>query len=415
MHKNHFIHTPLTSCRLCEGKSLRQVLQLAPTPAGDRYIAKESFPEKLPVFPLDLNQCEKCGHVQLGGIVDPAYLYKDYIYTTKSSLGLEEHFSSYADLTTKKLALKPGSLVVEIGSNDGTMLQAFKNLGMKVLGIDPAREIAIEATKAGIQTLPEFFSAEVAAGILSKHGHADLIIANNVMANVANVRSIAEAVRQLLAPDGVFVFETGYLKYLAEDVVFDNIYHEHIDYYAIRPLQRFFHSLDMRLTDVHVSQSKGSSIRCFVRLSDACPEVSPIVEELCGREKLHHYQTPAPYRALSTNLESIKSKLHEILQPAKKQGQTIAGFGASVGVTTVLYHFDLGQYISQLIDDNPNRQGLFSPGLGIPVHSPGILYTSERPSWLILLAWRYGSVICQKHHSYEQAGGKFLKILPAVG
>ena len=407
--------TPITRCRLCENTDLTEVLALAPTPAGDHYLPADLHPERLPVFPLSLRQCRECGHVQLGAIVDPEYIYRDYIYTTTSSIGLAEHFQEYAQKTLTDLKLKPGALVVEIGSNDGTMLRAFQKLGMRVLGIDPAIDIAQKATQSGITTIPDFFRNEIADQVLAEHGPAQLIIANNVLANVSSPKDTVAAIRRILAPDGVFVFETGYLKYLAEDVVFDNIYHEHIDYYAIRPLQRFFHSLDMRLTDVHVSQSKGSSIRCFVRLSDACPEVSPIVEELCEREKLHHYQTPAPYRALSTNLESIKSKLHEILQPAKKQGQTIAGFGASVGVTTVLYHFDLGQYISQLIDDNPNRQGLLSPGLGIPVHSPSILYTSQRPSWLILLAWRYGSVICQKHHSYEQGGGKFLKILPAVG
>jgi SAM-dependent methyltransferase len=407
--------TPITQCRLCENTDLTEVLSLASTPAGDHYLPADRHPERLPVFPLSLRQCSQCGHVQLGAIVDPEYIYRDYIYTTTSSIGLAEHFQEYAQKTLNDLKLKPGALVVEIGSNDGTMLRAFQNLGMRVLGIDPAIDIAQKATQAGIPTIPDFFRNEITDQILAEHGPAQLIIANNVLANVSSPKDTVAAIRRLLAPDGVFVFETGYLKYLAEDCVFDNIYHEHIDYYAIRPLKRFFHSLDMRLTDVHVSSSKGSSIRCFVTLSDACAEVSPIVEELCEREKLHHYQTPAPYRALSTNLESIKSKLHEILQPAKKQGQTIAGFGASVGVTTVLYHFDLGQYISQLIDDNPNRQGLFSPGLGIPVHSPSILYTAERPSWVILIAWRYGSVICQRHHSYEQGGGKFLKILPSVG
>lgn len=408
------LSTPLTHCRLCHASDLNEVFTLVPTPAGDHYLPADRNPELLPVFPLSLRQCRVFGHVQLGAIVDPEYIYRDYIYTTKSSLGLAEHFQDYAQKTIAELKLKPGALVVEIGSNDGTMLRAFQNLGMRVLGVDPAIEIARKATESGIPTIPDFFRTEIADQILADHGAAQLVIANNVLANVSSLRSTVTAVRHLMSPDGVFVFETGYLRYLAEDCVFDNIYHEHIDYHAVRPLVRFFSSLDMQITDVHVSNSKGSSIRCFVTHSHADRRVSSTVDELCEREIQHHYQSPTPYKALATHLESVKSNLHEILGAAKARGEIIAGFGASVGVTTMLYFFELEQYISYLIDDNSSRHGLFSPGLGRRVSSPLIFDTKDKPDLVVVLAWRYAGVIVEKYKALTKGGGQFLLPLPKL-
>jgi len=406
--------TPLKSCRLCDGDDLREVLALTPTPAGDHYLPSERHPEKLPVFPLSLFQCATCGHVQLGGVVDPAYLYREYIYTTDSSLGLAEHFRDYAQKTVEKLSLKPGALVVELGSNDGTLLRAFQSLGMRVAGVDPARDIARRATESGIPTISEFFTSGVAAQILAKEGPADLVIANNVMANVSSPGEVVSAVRQILAPHGVFVFETGYLRYLAEDCVFDNIYHEHIDYYALRPLVRFFSSLGMELFDVHVSESKGSSIRCYVSLNAEKRPVASIIPQLIAREKECRYQEPEPYAALAGKLQETKFQLLRILDRERLAGRAAAGFGASVGVTTVLYHFDLGSRISYLVDDNPTRQGLFSPGLGLPVSSPDVLCSDHRPDLVLILAWRYAAQIMAKHVRYSHEGGRILQMLPEV-
>ena len=405
---------PLQSCRLCDSDLLLKVLHLADTPAGDRYLPKEKSPEKLPVFPLSLSQCKACGHVQLSNIVNPSYLYRDYIYTTSSSLGLAEHFANYAEATTNKLSLKPGSFVVEIGSNDGTMLRAFRNMGMRVLGIDPAREIARKATDEGIPTLPEFFSKEIVTQISSEFGQADLIVANNVMANVPDVKLIIEAVKQLLAPGGVFVFETGYLKYLAEDIIFDNIYHEHIDYYSIRPLKTFFHSMGMQLFDVVETHSKGSSIRCFVGHACKSREVSKEIFHLIERENSLGYHTPVPFVELSNKLKATKDKLHAILDDAKSKRKQIAGFGASVGVTTVLHEFELGRYIESLLDDNPAREGLFSPGMSIPVYLAEKQFLDNPPDLVVILSWRYATQILNKHHRTKSKPLKFLTFFPEV-
>jgi SAM-dependent methyltransferase len=408
------VSTPLKSCRLCDSNNLREVLTLTPTPAGDHYLTSERHPERLPVFPLSLFQCASCGHVQLGAVVDPAYLYREYIYTTDSSLGLAEHFRNYARMTAEKLSLKPGALVVEIGSNDGTLLRSFQGLGMRVVGVDPAQTIAQKATASGIPTINEFFTSGVAETILAREGPADLVIANNVMANVSSPREVVSDIRRILAPHGVFVFETGYLRYLAEDCVFDNIYHEHIDYYSVAPLVPFFRMHGMELYDVHVSNSKGSSIRCYVSLKDKKIPIADIVPELIAREKTLGYGEPEPYTALAGKLQETKSQLHEILDCEHMEGRSVAGFGASVGVTTVLYHLDLGSRLDYLVDDNRARQGLLSPGLGLPVTSPDVLLSDRRPELVLILAWRYSAQIVTTHVRYQQGGGAFLQMLPEV-
>lgn len=406
--------TLIQGCRLCGSDRLSKVMPLKPTPVGDLYLPAEKHPEKLESFSLDVFQCGPCGHVQLRAIVDPEYLYTDYIYTTSSSLGLPDHFHAYAKTVCKKLGLRAGGLVVEIGSNDGTMLRGFQQLGMKVAGVDPAKEIAAKATEEGVPTINDFFTADVAKAIVARHGRADLFIANNVLANVPSPRAIFLGAMEMLAEDGVIVFETGYLRYLAEDCVFDNIYHEHIDYYSIRPLVSFFEKLGLQLFDVDVSDSKGSSIRCYVQRQSGKRIVAPIVTELCERELRKGYGTPALYEALAKKLDETKADLHRILKDLKAAGKTVAGFGASVGVTTVLYHFELGGLVDYLLDDNTARQGLFSPGLALEVKSPAILSSPERPDVVLLLAWRYADPITRKHAGYVANGGRFLKMLPEV-
>lgn len=406
--------THIQGCRLCGCESLVKVIPLEPTPVGDLYLPAAKHPEELESFPLDVYQCGSCGHVQLRAVVDPEYLYTDYIYTTSSSLGLPEHFRAYAETVCGKLSLHPGGLVVEIGSNDGTMLRGFQQQGMKVAGVDPAREIAARATEQGVPTINDFFTADVARKIAAENGLADLFIANNVLANVPSPRDIFLGAMELLAADGVIVFETGYLRYLAEDCVFDNIYHEHIDYYSIRPLIVFFEGLGLQLFDVDISDSKGSSIRCYVQRQSGKRPISPVVAELCDREISKGYETPAPYESLSKKLAETKAELHRILGGLKAEGKTVAGFGASVGVTTVLYHFELTGLVDYLLDDNTTRQGLLSPGLGLEVKSPAVLSSPDRPDVVLLLAWRYADPITKKHAGYAANGGRFLKMLPVV-
>ena len=256
-------------CRLCHSRSL----DLA-APLGEMSVATPNFKvagvdRNAPVFrtavPLELYHCRDCGHLQILHIGNPEIQYRDYVYTTSISLGLREHFKAAAARITKKRGLSPASFVVEIGSNDGTLLRNFKEQGMRVLGIDPAVEIAGRATHDGVETMPEFFNEDLGSKISQKHGAADVIIANNMIANVDDLDSFVKGVRRILAPDGVFIFETQYGVDVTESNLLDTIYHEHLSYFKIRPLTLFFKRFGMRLIEVENITTKGGSIRVTVQ------------------------------------------------------------------------------------------------------------------------------------------------------
>lgn len=406
--------TPITCCRLCRSTDLQNVLSLSPTPAGDSYLPPDQHPERLESYPLDVFLCRKCGHAQLGALVDPSEIYTNYLYTTSVSLGLAEHFRRYAETVCTKLQLRPGSLVVDIGSNDGTLLRAFKEKGMKVLGVDPAKEIARRATESGIPTLNAFFTPALAAGVIEQHGSASLVIANNMVANVPNPTDFVQGVNQLIGERGHFVWETGYVRYLTEDCVFDNVHHEHIDYYSVRPLIGFYQQFGLELFDVETTTSKGSSIRCYVRRKSTVLKTDPSVADLIKREEQFGYFSPDTYVRLATRLAATRTELHKKIAAWRAEGKTVAGYGAAIGTTTMLYHFDLGSKLDFLVDDNPIRHGLQSPGYALTVEPGNRLTNSSRPDYVLILAWRYANAIIQRNQAFLQCGGTFIKVLPEI-
>lgn len=406
--------TPIPLCRLCESSRLKRILPLRPTPIGDMYLPADHIHGKLELLPLDLNLCSECGHAQLSSLVDPGDIYSNYLYTTSISLGLKAHFRDYADTVCRRLNLQPGSFVVDIGSNDGTLLRFFKEKGMRVLGVDPAREIALRATESGVETISAFFVPEVAATIVASHGRADLVIANNVVANVPYLAGFFTGVDALLGDKGHFVWETGYVRYLTEGCVFDNIHHEHIDYFAVRPLTRFYRRFGLVLRDVEVSASKGSSIRSYVARATSKPEIAPSVAEVIAHEEAQGYFSPAPFIRLADKLAETRNQLRALVREWRAAGKTVAGYGAAIGTTTVLYHFELGDDVSYLIDDNPIRHGLLSPGYELPVEKPSRLAGPDIPDYTLILAWRYADSIITQNQAYLKGGGRFVRILPEL-
>src|SRR5262249_21056896 len=285
---------------------------------------------------------------------------------------------------------------VDIGSNDGTLLRAFQNRGMRVLGIDPAREQARRATESGVETVNAFFNAALAAELRKDRGPASIITANNVFANIDDLHGFMEGVRALLAPDGAFVFETGYFPDLVTGHIIDNIYHEHLSYYSVKPLQRFFKRHGMNLVRVDHEPTKGGSIRCFVVQHDLSAPPSVPMQQLIKNETEGGFDRPERQIDFGKKIEGLRDMLVRRIADLKAQNRTVAGYGASVGVTTLLYYFDLGQSLSFLADDNPVRHGRFSPGNHIPVLPSQSLY-DRRPDDVLLLAWRYEEPIRKRH------------------
>jgi len=399
------------TCRLCGSGDLELVLPLVPTPLADDYVPAGLLKEAQPAYPLDLFLCRNCGFSQLLDVVSPEDVYCDYIYETTSSLGLVDHFKRYADEVLAKIDPPAGALVIDLGSNDGTLLRAYKNRGLRVLGVDPAREIARKATESGVETLAGFFTAELAQKIRADYGPAAIITANNLFANVDDLNDMTAGIKSLLAPDGVFIFESFYLADQIENMVFDFTYHEHLSYFSVKPLALFFRDHGMELIDAQRVPTKGGSLRYTAQLAGGRRPAAPSITELEANESRLGIHDPAAFRAFNDRIEAAKGKLRAMLSGLKAEGKTVAGYGASATTTTLVYHFGLGGDLDFIADDYPAKQNLYSPGFHIPVLAPEALY-EKRPDYVLILAWRYYQPIIDKHSRYVESGGRFIVPLP---
>jgi SAM-dependent methyltransferase len=301
--------TRRTRCRLCDGSRLDCVLPLCASPIADAYVPAARLSEPQPAYPLDLYLCRDCGHVQNIDVVDPALLFRDYDYVTSSSPGLVQHYRQFAVQVGEQTGLRLGDLVVEIGSNDGSLLEFFRSAGARVLGVDPAVRIATGAAARGIPTIPEFFGSEVAAGIRRSEGPARVVVANNVFAHADDLADIVAGVRDLLADDGVFVFEVSYLPDIVDRFMFDTVYHEHVSYHSIAPLRRFLERLGMQLYDVERIGSKGGSIRAYAQRLAGGKAVTSQVGDLIRMEFERGFGEPAIYAEYARQIDARKQAL----------------------------------------------------------------------------------------------------------
>jgi len=389
-------------------------LPIKASPIGDAFVPAARLGQAQETYPLDLYLCLDCGHVQNLDIVDPEILFRDYLFLTSASSGLVQHFRQYAAAVVSSFGIRAGSLVFEIGSNDGSLLRFFKEQGMKVLGVDPAREIARQATEAGVPTLPEFFDSALASSVRAQHGPASVIAANNVFAHADDLADIVKGVRELLADDGIFVFEVSYLADIVDKFLFDTVYHEHVSYHSISPLARFFERLGMQLFDVQRISSKGGSIRGFAqRRPEGKRAQTPAVLDLIELERQRGLGTVVPYREYEARINARRKALTEFLDGQLAAGALVAGYGASTTTTTLTWHFELTRKLAFLADDNPQKYGLFSPGAHIPVVPSDELYV-RRPDYVIVLAWNYAEPIIKRHQRFLKEGGKFIVPLPEL-
>jgi len=405
--------THRTTCRLCQSPNLELVLPIKASSLADAFIPASRLNEPQERYPLDVFLCKDCSHAQIVDVVDPRILFSNYLYFTSVSLGLVAHFQKYADDIVKRLALAKNSLVIDIGSNEGALLKDFKTHGLRVLGVDAAQNIAAKANAEGIETLADFFTLDLARRIKKQHGPAAIVTANNVFAHSDILPEMADGIRELLAPDGVFVFEVVYLVDVIRNLTFDTIYHEHLCIHSVKPFEIFFRQHGMELFDVQRIPTKGGSIRGFVQLAGGPNPISPSVAQLIKLEKEVGCDRPVAFQQLNATLEQIKTELVSFLKKMKQEGKRIAGYGASATVTTLMHHFELGDLIDFIIDDDKTRQGLFSPGFHIPVVSAAAL-AERKPDYVVVLAWQYAKPIIQKNQAYIQQGGHFVIPMPKL-
>lgn len=403
-----------TTCRLCHSRNLELVLSLTPTPPANAFITAADLKKNEERFPLDVFFCRDCAHVQLLDVVDPSILFKNYVYVSGTSPVFVNHFKNYAAEMIQKFHLDTEAFIVEIGSNDGTLLRFFKEAGMGVLGIDPAEAIARSATQKGIETLPAFFTSKLAETIKAQDGQADLIVANNVFAHADDLHDIVKGIRNLLKPRGVFAFEVSYLADVYEKTLFDTIYHEHVSYHSVKPLRSFFQANGMELIAVQRVDTHGGSLRALVQLAGGPYPVEPSVAEFIQHEEAIGLDQATTLQGFSAKINKLRDELNALLKKLKSEGKRIAAFGAPAKATTLMLHFGIGpEFVDFIVDDSPLKQGLYSPGFHIPVVPSGEI-DKRNPDYLVILAWNFSDSIIARHAEYRRKGGFFIIPVPAV-
>ena len=385
---------------------MREFLNLGEHPLDNAIVSREKLAEPEMRYPLRVLFCQECGLSQLGEVISPKILFRDYVYLTSGMPRVSEHFRNYANDIVDRFS-RPGGLVVEIGSNDGILLAAVKERGTRVLGIDPALNIAKVANDRGVETIPDFFSQHLATDIARKYGQADVVIGNNVVAHIDDHHDLLRGVITFLKPDGAFIFEAPYLLDMFERLAFDSIYHEHLSYLSIRPLRRLMQDHEMEIFDVRMFPVQGESIRVFAGLAGK-HAIMPSVAKFLELEEKSGLDDFESYQELSSRIQQLKSEVVSTLHDFKRQGKRIAGYGAPARGNTILNYYGIGpDMLEYATEELPTKIGRFTPGTHIPV-----IHVEESrknpPDYYLLLAWNYLDAVLEKERAFRERGGKFI-------
>lgn len=402
----------INNCRVCKSKYLLKVLSFGPTPLANAFLSNKQIDFQEFFFPLDVYFCKDCTFLQLGHIVSPKILFKDYVYVSSTSPVFVNHFKKLADEVFSKFSLNKNSLIIDIGSNDGILLKPFKELGARILGIEPVIKIANIAKKEGINTVSEFFSVNLSKKIIKTTGKAKIVTATNVFAHIDDLDEVIKGIKVLLEDDGVFIMEAPYLVDFIEKRYFDLVYHEHLSYWAIKPLITLFNRFDMTLFDVQKVDSHGGSIRIFVKKNGSLYKAQKSIDIFLKLEKEHKLDDKNTYLNYADLVLQNRLQLMKLLTNLKLKKKKIVGFGAPAKGNTLLNYFKVGSdLLDYIVDDSPFKQGLYTPGTHIPVFSAQKL-KEDKPDYILILAWNFAKPIMEKYSWFEKEGGRFIIPVP---
>lgn len=414
MEKNTEIRK-VEKCRICESKNLHKFLDLGSMPIPNGFLKQESLNIKEKKYPLACFFCNSCGFVQLTHVVNPKIMFTNYVYIPSGARVMMNNFSNLANQVSKKLKNIKKSLVVDIGSNDGSLLKFFKSYNAKVLGIDPAKNLAKIATKNGIPTEALLFNEKNAKKIVKKWGKATAITATNVIAHIDDLHEVFKSVDLMLDDEGIFVTEFPYLLDLVEKNQFDTIYHEHLSYFSLKPWNLLVEKFGFEIIGVRRLLIHGGSIRIMHKRKNGKKTTkNKTLEYLISLEEDRGLYKIKTYENFAKRLEKIKTELKNLLYKIKKDKKKIIGHGAPAKGNVLMHYFDIGkETLDYIVDSTPYKQGLFTPEKHVPIYSDEKLKTDEA-DYSLILAWNFSDEIMSKHRGFKKRGGKFIIPIPEV-
>jgi hypothetical protein len=401
------------TCRHCNAELTLSLVDLGLSPVANDYVDPANYAQAEPFYPLEALVCRECRLVQTRDMVSAENMFRaDYAYFSSHSTLWLAHAKTYVEQMVARFKLSAASRHVELASNDGYLLQYSMAKGLKCLGVEPCESVALAGRDKGVDTRIEFFGTQYAHKLLAEGWTADLITGNNVLAHVPAINDFVGGVKILLAPQGVATFEVQHLLKLMQRHQFDTIYHEHFSYLSLIAGLRIFAKAGLRVFDVELPETHGGSIRFFVCHDDSCHADSPNVARVLAEERAYGLEADAVYVAWNESVRQTKRDLLELLIALKRDGKTIAGYGAPAKAVTLLNYCGIARdFLDFTVDRAPSKQRRYLPGVRIPILAPEAIFEA-RPDYVLILAWNLKAEIKAQMSDIKSWAGRFIVPVP---
>lgn len=400
------------NCIFCKSADVEKFLDLGFIPIVDRFLDARELNEPEILYPLNVCLCKNCGLSQLGYKVPPTKLFNEnYAYESSTTKTRKQNYDQLAEYICDKFEIPKESLIVDIGSNVGILLESFNKRGMKIVGVDASPNMVEIANSKGIPTISGFFDKNIAEKIVSEGQKASVVTATNVFAHIQDYESFMDALTELLEKNGIFVFHVPHFLQLIRNLEYDTVYHEHVSYFGLKPLQKFFERFDMEIFDVSETDLDGGSIRCFI-CRRGQKTISPKISKIVDEEEKEGIYSIERLRKFATETSQQKSKLLSLLYSIKENNQRVVGIGAPAKGITLLNYCKIDNFFLDYVTEKaPLKIGKFTPGTHIQVKKDEVLM-KDMPDYALILAWNFSKEIMKNLDEYRKSGGKFIIPIP---